>query len=66
MKFANMLKQSQTLALIRQNIDREIQTYTARYHKNPEGIAFNFAQNLSIPDHCHVVRTRKCSCSFRA
>ena len=44
-------EQSQTLALIRQNIDREIQTYTARYHKNPEGIAFNFAQNLSVPDH---------------
>lgn len=44
-------EQSQTLSLIRQNLEREIQTYTARYHKNPEGAALNFAKGMpSISD----------------
>jgi len=43
---------TQTLALLRQNLARETQTYTARYHKNPEGSALNFAKGmLSISDH---------------
>lgn len=45
-------EQTQTLALLRQNLARETQTYTARYHKNPEGSALNFAKGmLSISDH---------------
>ena len=45
-------EQTQTLALLRQNLARETQTYTARYHKNPEGSALNFAKGmLSINDH---------------
>ena len=44
-------EQTQTLSLIRQNLEREIQTYTARYHKNPEGAALNFAKGMpSISD----------------
>lgn len=44
-------EQTQTLSLIRQNLEREIQTYTARYHKNPEGTTFNFAKGMpSISD----------------
>jgi len=44
-------EQVHTLAFMRQNIERETQTYTARYHKNPEGSAMNFAKGMrSIPD----------------
>ena len=42
--------QAQTLALIRQTIDRDTQTYTSRYHKNPESAPFNFAKGLSLSD----------------
>jgi exonuclease VII large subunit len=42
--------QAQTLALIRQTIDRDTQTYTSRYHKNPESAPFNFAKGLSVSD----------------
>ena len=46
------IEQTQTLNLIRQNLERETQTYTARYHKNPEGSALNFAKGiLSIQDN---------------
>ena len=44
-------EQTQTLAFIRQTLDHETQVYTARYHKNPEGSALNFAKGMrSIPD----------------
>ncbi|CAB1219467.1 cell division protein BlhA [Acinetobacter bouvetii] len=44
-------EQVHTLAFIRQNVEHETQTYTARFHKNPEGAALNFAKGmLSIPD----------------
>jgi type II secretory pathway component HofQ len=44
-------EQVHTLAFMRQNIERETQIYTARYHKNPEGSAMNFAKGMrSIPD----------------
>ncbi|MGE8559557.1 MAG: cell division protein BlhA [Acinetobacter sp.] len=44
-------EQTQTLAFIRQTLDHETQVYTARYHKNPEGSALNFAKGIrSIPD----------------
>jgi len=44
-------EQLHTLAFMRQNIEHETQTYTARYHKNPEGSALNFAKGMrSIPD----------------
>jgi hypothetical protein len=42
--------QTQTLALIRQSIDHEVQTYTSRYMKNPETAAINFSKNLTVPD----------------
>ena len=46
------IEQTQTLNFIRQNLERETQTYTARYHKNPEGSALNFAKGiLSIQDN---------------
>lgn len=46
------IEQTQTLNFIRQNVERETQTYTARYHKNPEGSALNFAKGIfSIQDH---------------
>ena len=46
------IEQTQTLNFIRQNLERETQTYTARYHKNPEGSALNFAKGiLSIHDN---------------
>lgn len=44
-------EQTQTLALIRQTIDRDTLTYTSRYHKNPESSPFNFAKGLSVPDN---------------
>ena len=45
-------EQTHTLALIRQNLEHETQTYTARYHKNPEGAGLNFAKGMiSISDH---------------
>lgn len=44
-------EQTQTLAFIRQTLDHETQVYTARYHKNPEGSALNFAKGIrSISD----------------
>lgn len=43
--------QTQTLALIRQSIDHEVQTYTSRYMKNPETVAINFSKHSAIPDH---------------
>lgn len=46
-KFA---QQTQTLALIRQSLDQEMQTYTARYHKNPESNTFDFAKGLKVDD----------------
>lgn len=46
------IEQTQTLNFIRQNLELETQTYTARYHKNPEGSALNFAKGiLSIQDN---------------
>lgn len=46
------IEQTQTLNFIRQNLERETQIYTARYHKNPEGSALNFAKGiLSIQDN---------------
>lgn len=46
------IEQTQTLNFIRQNLERETKTYTARYHKNPEGSALNFAKGiLSIQDN---------------
>ena len=46
------IEQTQTLNFIRQNLERETQTYTARYHKNPDGSALNFAKGiLSIQDN---------------
>lgn len=46
------IEQTQTLNFIRQNLERETQTYTTRYHKNPEGSALNFAKGiLSIQDN---------------
>jgi hypothetical protein len=46
------IEQTQTLTLIRHNLERETQTYTARYHKNPEGSALNFAKGmLAIQDN---------------
>lgn len=44
-------EQAQTLALIRQTVERDTLTYTSRYHKNPEGSPFNFAKGLTVPDH---------------
>lgn len=44
-------EQAQTLALIRQTVERDTLTYTSRYHKNPEGSPFNFAKGLAVPDH---------------
>ncbi|MGE8539764.1 MAG: cell division protein BlhA [Acinetobacter sp.] len=44
-------EQTQTLALIRQTIDRDTLTYTSRYHKNPESAPFNFAKGLSVSDN---------------
>ncbi|WP_252151969.1 hypothetical protein [Acinetobacter sp. ANC 4216] len=45
-------EQTHTLALIRQNIEYETQTYTARYHKNPAGPALNFAKGMfPMTDH---------------
>ena len=43
-------EQSRTLALLRQTIDRDTLTYTARYHKNPENSALDFAKGLSVDD----------------
>ena len=39
-------QQSQSLNLIRQNLQHETQTYTARYHQNPETSALNFSKGL--------------------
>lgn len=44
-------EQAQTLALIRQTVERDTLTYTSRYHKNPEGSPFNFAKGLAVSDH---------------
>ena len=44
-------EQSQSLNLIRQNLQHETQTYTARYHQNPETSALNFSKELiSVTD----------------
>ena len=44
-------EQSQSLNLIRQNLQHETQTYTARYHQNPETSALNFSKGLiSVTD----------------
>ena len=44
-------QQSQSLNLIRQNLQHETQTYTARYHQNPETSALNFSKGLiSVTD----------------
>lgn len=44
-------EQTQTLAFIRQTLEHETHVYTARYHKNPEGLALNFSKGMrSIPD----------------
>ena len=44
-------QQSQSLNLIRQNLQHETQTYTARYHQNPETSALNFSKELiSVTD----------------
>lgn len=40
------IEQTQTLNFIRQNLARETQVYTARYHKNPEGAALNFSKGM--------------------
>lgn len=44
-------EQTQTLAIMRQSLDHEISTYTARYQKNPElpALSFNKAA-LSVSD----------------
>ncbi len=45
-------EQTHTLAFIRQNLEHEMQTYTARYHKNPTSPALNFAKGMfPIDDH---------------
>ena len=45
-------EQSQTLNLIRQNLQHETQTYTARYHQNPATSTINFAKGLiSVSDN---------------
>ncbi|AXY55475.1 hypothetical protein CDG60_01975 [Acinetobacter chinensis] len=45
-------EQAQTLALIRRSLDNEIQTYTARYHKNPANGTVSFDKTrLAISDH---------------
>jgi len=44
-------EQTQTLSLIRQSIEHEVQIYTSRYMKNPDTVAVNFSKGLSVTDH---------------
>ncbi|MDV2440055.1 hypothetical protein QR665_11315 [Acinetobacter gerneri] len=53
-------EQTQVLADIRENVDHEIQEYTAHYHKNPENDAVNAApfDDSSIRSKLENVRLR--------
>ncbi|MGX9606831.1 cell division protein BlhA [Acinetobacter sp. T63] len=42
--------QTETLAILRTQLDQEILDYTARYQKNPENGSFNFAKGVRIAD----------------
>ena len=45
MRFA---AQTQALAMMQHNLDREVQNYAARYHKNPETGLAGLSANLSV------------------